>query len=153
MARQRQRQLRQKSSPDRLDRSIDLVDCGFVSPIIWRTRTNRVPEVWHAAGLVLWWRAEETQAIEGIADLWIRLARYFDDFELQLDRMVKVPGYFDTIMTVTRTGVTVSEATLLYVFPHLLNQHTPGGHRGEGRLAGENELASRCSVSGWNSSA
>lgn len=100
-------------------------------------KSGMLPEVYYGGG------TEETQGIEGIADLWIRLARCFDDFELQLDRMVKVPGYFDTIMTVTRAGVTVSEATLREVFPHLLSQRTPGSRREEGRSADENGLARR----------
>lgn len=88
-----------------------------------------VPEVYYGGG------SEETQGIEALADQWVRCARCFDNFELQLDRIEKASGDLDTIVAASRMRVTVSEATLRYVFPHLLTRRSSQSYRSDGRLA------------------
>ncbi|KAG7398645.1 hypothetical protein PHYBOEH_010694 [Phytophthora boehmeriae] len=62
----------------------------------------------------------ELRGVESLVEQWRRYSSYFEDLHFQLGSIQRAS---DTLLTVVASlGVTVSDATLSSVFPHLLDQ-------------------------------
>ncbi|RAW21605.1 hypothetical protein PC110_g21952, partial [Phytophthora cactorum] len=93
------------SGPDSVAESIPCVQLAFA-------QATMAPDVVHNSGV----------GVEAMMRSWRRLSNWFEDAELELDRLEK--GIDGSIVATTITSITINETTVRYVFPQL---HDSGG--------------------------